>query len=82
MQLLSNLRIAAATFGEDNAHFQELKEMVFEHLRLMSQPSASPSPASTPQSTSPANGVSPSVAAHDGGERTVYNLAFRPRPSS
>jgi hypothetical protein len=83
-QLLSNLRIAAATFGEDSAHFRELKAMVDEYL-------ADPSRSSTKGSTEPDSMGAGQLAPSSSGEETeatpvlrtgrvLNNLTFRPKP--
>ncbi|KAI9667550.1 MAG: hypothetical protein M1821_000366 [Bathelium mastoideum] len=79
--LLSNLRNAAATFGEDSAHFQELREMVHEHLGQMNQASASHSSDSTRNSSSSQGGKT-DPGAPPQAEKRMLNLAFRPKPSS
>ncbi|KAK8156718.1 hypothetical protein BC567DRAFT_266777 [Phyllosticta citribraziliensis] len=64
--LLTNLRNAKATLGEDSPRYRELKAMVDDHIANAAI--ASSEPKSTEQSTPDQNQ-----------QTNSFNLAFRPR---
>ncbi|KAK8180011.1 hypothetical protein BKA81DRAFT_411201 [Phyllosticta paracitricarpa] len=69
--LLTNLRNAKATLGEDSPRYQELKAMVDEHIA-----NAAMAP-SEPKSTGPQQQQQPPDQNH---QTHFFDLAFRPRP--
>ncbi|KAL1646911.1 hypothetical protein SLS58_003047 [Diplodia intermedia] len=71
--LLTSLRNAKATFGEDSAKYREMKAWIDDHI--------SSSAASTAQE--PADAASNQAAPEQERlpqQQHVFNLAFRPRP--